>query len=346
MSDVDAAADGGVEVVGPGTGPDLPGRIRDPRTTSPSECTRITPRSPARWWTRPGKRADHPRRDHAGSGGVPDPRADAVRVGVRPRGVPRPGLHRRLPPPPGGADAASTRAAARTPRSGSARNSRRTATTRRPTRWSGPTGRAGRSGTRRSGTRRSFSTASGAGRGSGRTASPTPRNAGGSPRSSPGRPGRLGAPTRAGLFVHEQLAARAAGRKPPDQGRGRLERAVAHRTAGRDRAAAGDLRAVLRTCSAGTGWRSGGSSSFHRSRCRSPRPSGPPPGTSSRSPPCSWRRRCSAGPPHTTTPRTAASSASTSPECCPTTSPAPGTCNSPCSSCPPRSSPAASSWPP
>ena len=73
------------------------------------------------------------------------------------------------------------------------------------------------------------------------------------------------------------------------------------------------------TCSVGTGWRSGGSSSFRRNRCRSPRPSGPPRGSSSRSPPCSWRRPCSAGPPPTTTPRTAASSASTWPGCSPTT---------------------------
>src|SRR5262249_52058593 len=51
----------------------------------------------------------HPRGRPQRPGGLPDLRLDAVRLGLRPRRLPRPRLHGRLPPPPGPEDAGALR---------------------------------------------------------------------------------------------------------------------------------------------------------------------------------------------------------------------------------------------
>ena len=156
------------------------------------------PRHPGLPGARPGpregrgrvrERADHPRRDLAGAGGVPHLRADAVRLGLRPRGVPRAGLHRRLPAPPGRADAGVP---GRRP-GGRGAGPRRTAgePVRPDDRHAGVDRRAG------PGVPRTRDAVPGGvpqpqeerGRARARTPSPTPRTAGGSPRSSRGRRG-------------------------------------------------------------------------------------------------------------------------------------------------------------
>ena len=63
--------------------------------------------------------------------------------------------------------------------------------------------------------------------------------------SSRGRPGRRRAAARQAAFVHEQLAPRRPRWQSPDAGGSRLECAVDHRSAGRDRPAADLLRPLF-----------------------------------------------------------------------------------------------------
>ena len=78
----------------------------------------------------------HRRGHQRGPEDLPQQRADGVRLDLRPRRLPRPRLHRRLPAP-GRATRSSASTAARAPTaraSGRSPTSRRTATTSRPTR--------------------------------------------------------------------------------------------------------------------------------------------------------------------------------------------------------------------
>ena len=144
------------------------------------------------------------------------------------------------------------------------------------------------------------------------------------------------------LLLHEQLAARGAGREHAERRRPRLVGDLADRAARRHRDPVRGLRAL----EAGLAGARAGDAQLPLARRRGAdsRPAGhrlvllrdggavpaPDPG-----------RRA---PRSTTAPSSTASSASTSPRCSPTTWSAPGTCSWRSSSSPPRSSPPASSW--
>ena len=121
--------------LGPGLDRRLPARLLRPRPARLPHLQR-RPADP-----RPGRRpgradAVHRRRHPRRAEGLPPQRADGVRLDLRPRRLPRPRLHGRLPAPRGALGrGASTAARAPTARaSRRSPSSRRTATTPRPTR--------------------------------------------------------------------------------------------------------------------------------------------------------------------------------------------------------------------
>ena len=118
------------------------------------------------------------------------------------------------------------------PGAGRSANCRPIATTRRPTPWSGPRGRSGPSRRSIEQLRRRLLQPRRAAAGLGPAQIPDPEE----PREDHRLHrldglDRVGPPARAALLVHEQLAARTAGRQPADRGGRRLEHAVDHRPA-------------------------------------------------------------------------------------------------------------------
>src|SRR5262247_1639187 len=107
-----APSDGDRPAVDAGDAPHVRRRLRHPGLPGPP-CLpgpRPCPR-PRRLRAGPGPL--HPRGRPQRPGGLSDLRPDAVRLGLRPRRLPRPRLHCRLPPPPGPEDAGAVRRARR-----------------------------------------------------------------------------------------------------------------------------------------------------------------------------------------------------------------------------------------
>ena len=234
------------------TGPTWPSRRRPQRVVDPPGRSLYTGRG-------------HPQ----GPAGLPPQRADGVRLGLRPRRVPR---ARTTPPTTCAAPRTSSRRATAAPaptarRAGRSRSSAPTATTSAPARSRSPRSQAEayrrlvrallalllRPDDRARAARRRDH---------------RPHRAAAADRvlrldgvgGSTNRPGPQ-------LLVHEQLAARAARRQQADRQRDRLERALADRAARRDRDPVRRLR-PLGASSAGTG--------ASRPRCRSARPATSP----------------------------------------------------------------------
>ena len=184
----------------------------------------------------------------------------------------------------------------------------------RPTPWCGPTARSGPSRRSVGTTRRRSSTASGAGRGSGRTPIPDPEECPADHRaSSPGRPGppRPAGPARRYSYTNNWPPEPLVGNHA-DRGGGRLERPVAHRPARRHRAACWRSTAATPHL---LGWHG---TEERRLRFVPPAQVAADPGPAvhrlvllRRRGPVPAAERCSAARRPTTTPRPAASSAST-----------------------------------
>ena len=214
-------------------------------------------------------------------GGLPAQRADGVRLDLRPRRLPRPRLHRRLPAPVGAGRAPGLRrrrARTRAAPADASRTSRPTATTRAPSTLD----LHRRPGARPSGAARALPRTSSAARppkfGLRPEAITNPQEI----RAADGvlRLDGLGgvrAPAGPRLLVHQQLAARAAGRQRADRERARVERALADRAARRHRPACSPPSAAG-TSSAGTG------ASRRRSRFRAPGDVAPDAGAARRRP--------------------------------------------------------------
>ena len=219
--------------------------------SSSSACSPTAPTRPSRRCPQrvvdPAGQALYTERDvQRGPAGLPAQRPHGVRLGLRPRRLPRPGLHGRLPAP---RRRTSSRAATAAPAP--------TAPRAAPSRTSAPTATTSATGTLALTAPQAEAHRRLVGHYTRFFSEPTTKHGlrpeaitdrerarRSSPPSSAGRRGRRRRAARPQLLLHEQLAARAARRQRADGQRDRLERAVADRAARRHRDPVRRLRAL------------------------------------------------------------------------------------------------------